>query len=98
MPGTPTSVTSSGDSWSRARVIGLEDPGLRLHDLAECPKALALPVGKGAALPPPDELGIGVEHLEQFDHEPALADAGDADERDELCGLLAPAARERVVE
>ena len=41
----------------RRGVVGLEDPGVRLDDLAERPEAHALAVGKGASLPPGDEVG-----------------------------------------
>ena len=36
----------------RRRIVGLEDPGVRLDDLAERPEAHALAVGEGAALAP----------------------------------------------
>ena len=82
----------------RRRVVGLENPGVRLDDLAERPEADALAVGERAALPPGDELGVGLGDLEQLGDEAALADPGHADERDELRGLLSPRARERVGE
>src|SRR5262249_20279551 len=68
----------------RRRVVRLEDPGVRLHDLAERPEAHALAVRERPALAPVDQVGIGLSDLEQLGDEPALADAGDADERHEL--------------
>ena len=45
----------------RGDVVGLENAGLRLHDLAERPDTAALAVGERAALPPPVEIGRVVE-------------------------------------
>ena len=82
----------------RRGVVGLEDPGVRLDDLAERPEAHALAVREGAALPPGDDLLVGVGDLEQLGDEAALADAGHADERDELRRLLRARPRQRVGE
>src|SRR5207302_11151963 len=82
----------------RFRVVALEDPGLRLHDLAQRPHAAALAVGERASLAPPIDVGIRIENGEELGDEAALADAGNADERDELCRLLALASLERVRE
>ena len=65
--------------------ILLVDPSLRLHDLAERPERDSFPVGEAATLPPGNEVGIRVDDLrEELVDEAALADARDADERDEL--------------
>ena len=55
-------------------------------------KRHALAVGERAALAPEDELRVaGLDRLEELEDEPALADPGDADERDELRRALATA-------
>src|ERR671922_94050 len=64
--------------------LALEDPGVRLEDLAERPERHAVAVGKAAALAPVDELRPRVDLREELVDEPALADARHADERDEL--------------
>ena len=67
------------------RTVGLEDPGLRLDHLAERPERHAFAVRKRAAVAPVDEPEVsGLDRLEELEDEPALADARDADERDEL--------------
>ncbi len=71
-------------------------PGLCLDDLAERPVRDPLPVGQRAAAPPEDQLGVRVDDLRELVHETALADARDADERDELGSLVAANALERV--
>ena len=82
----------------RVGLVRLEDSRLRLHDLAERPVAQPLPVRERAPLPPPDQLLVAVDDLEHLRDEPALADARDADERDELRRELAPRALQRVHE
>ncbi len=79
-------------------VVVFEDASLRLHDLAERPDASTLAVGERPSLSPPVQVGIFVEDAEELGDEPALADPGHADERDELRRLLATAALERVGE
>ena len=44
-------------------VVGLENPGLRLHDLAERPVGNALAVGQRAAPAPDDQVGIALDDL-----------------------------------
>jgi len=79
--------------------IGLEDACLRLHHLADRPEGDSLAVRQRAALPPvDDQVGVGVHRLGELPYEPALADARDADERDQLCPPLAQGAREPVRE
>ena len=69
---------------------------MRLHHLAERPEGDALAVWKRTALPPVDELsGSRSTDLGELPDEPALADAGDADERDELNVRSSPGTRER---
>ncbi len=76
----------------------LEHAGLCLHDLPERPQGDAVAVCEAAALAPGDELGIGVDDALELVHEPALADAGDADEREELRRALVTGALERVAD
>ena len=83
--GTSVSTPRGASRSARRRVVGLEDPGLRLHDLAERPEAhAARRTARRTALAPGDELGVGLDDLEQLVDEAALADPRDADERDEL--------------
>src|SRR5205814_5452497 len=54
-------------------------------------------VREGSALSPRhDRLGVAVHDLEQLADQAALADAGDADERDELRRAFAPRSSQRV--
>ena len=79
--------------------VGLEDACLRLDHLPERPEAHALPVRQRAALAPAGEdLGVVVERRVELEQEPALADAGCADEGDELGRTLALGAGQRVPE
>ena len=57
---------------------------MRLDHLGERPVRDAFAVGQAPALTPVDELGLALDHREELGDEPALADARDADERDEL--------------
>jgi hypothetical protein len=81
---------------SLSRPIAFENACLRLHHLAEGPEGEALAVGKGTPLAPGDEVGLLLEHAHELVDEPRLADAGNADERDELYGRLRASPRERV--
>ena len=74
----------------------LEHAGLRLHDLAERPERDPVPIGEAATLAPRDELGVGVDEALQLVDEAALADAGDADEREELRRAFVARAFERI--
>jgi hypothetical protein len=80
------------------RRVVLDDPGLRLHHLAERPERDPLAVWKRAAVPPEDEVRQRLDMGEQLGDEPALPDTGDADERDELRGPLLANTLERVDE
>ena len=64
--------------------VGLEDAGVGLQDLAQRPEGDALPVRKASALAPGDELGLGVDVGAELGDDPALAEPGLADHRDEL--------------
>ena len=75
--------------------VALEDPCLRLHDLGQRPEGHAVAVGQGSALTPGDERLVLVDSCEELEDEPALADAGDSDEGDELRRSLLPNAPER---
>ena len=66
----------------------LEDACLRLDDLAERPQRDPVAVGEAASLAPGDELGVGVDDALELVDEAALADARDADEREELWRAL----------
>jgi hypothetical protein len=77
-------------------VVVVDDPGLRFHDLPESPIGERLPVRKRSPLPPRDQLLFSLDDLEELRDQPALADAGDAHQRDELRRSLAPRSVERV--
>src|SRR5438067_11524245 len=82
-------------------IVGLEDAPLRFHHLGKRPVADALAVRQRPALPPEDQLRIllaALQRSEQLRDESALADAGNADERDELERALLPCAGERPLE
>ncbi len=78
------------------RRVLLEDAGLRLDDLAERPERDPVAVREAAALAPGDELGVGLDDAVELVDEAALADAGDADEREELRRPLVPRPLEGV--
>src|SRR5205085_5332416 len=78
--------------------IRFEHPGLRLDHLTEGPEAHPFAVCEGAAVPPPDELRIRLDGLEELVDESALADAGLADKRHELRRAFAAHTREGVDE
>ncbi len=69
--------------------VGLEDPGLRLHDLTERPVRGALSVRQRAPLAPCDELLVGVDDAAELVEKPALPHPGHADERHELRRAIA---------
>ena len=78
--------------------IRLEDPGLRLHDLAERPERDAFAVGERASLAPGDELLVRVHDAAELEEEPALPHPRYADERHELRRTVAARTLERVRE
>ena len=83
--------------------VGLQDPGVGLDDLAERPEGDPLAVRQAPALPPGDELGPGVDVGAELGDDPALAEPGLADDRDELDrvggdGLVEDALQERQVD
>ena len=82
----------------RLRRIGLEDPGVRLDQLAERPERDPLAVRQAATLTPSDQLGTPVEVARKLRTEPALADPGLAHERHELDGRVARAPNEQALE
>ena len=77
-------------------IVGLEHARLRLHHLAERPQAHSFAVRQRAALPPQRQLRLMVDPLEELPDEAALADPGDADERDELGLALSARAVQRA--
>jgi hypothetical protein len=64
--------------------VALEDPGLRLDHLPECPEADAVAVGERAALTPARRLARLCVRLLQLGDEARLANPGDPKDRDEL--------------
>ena len=68
----------------RLRRVVLGDAGLRLDHLGQGPEGRSGPVRERAALAPVGELVARADRLHQLVDEPALADAGNADERHEL--------------
>jgi hypothetical protein len=78
--------------------IGLEDSGLGFDDLGESPERHALAVRERASLPPEDEIGIGLDGVQELVDEAALADAGHPDEREELGRAILARPRERSPE
>src|SRR4029077_2326279 len=49
-------------------------------------------------LPPGDQIGVGVDDAEELPEKPALADAGDPDQRDELGLMLDAGTCERLLQ
>ncbi len=80
------------------RLVAVEDPDLCLDHLPERPERDAVAVREAASLPPRDQLRMALDRLVELEHEAALADAGDADERHELGGALRQHAAECVLE
>jgi hypothetical protein len=76
--------------------VAFEDPGLRLDHLAQRPERHTVAVRQAAPAPPGHETGVVGERALELPDEPALADAGSADERDEVHGPVAARARDRV--
>ncbi len=70
------------------RRAGLEDPALRLDDLAERPEGDPVPVGKAAPLAPAGETRSIFEVVEELGAEAALPYARLADDSDQLAGAL----------
>ena len=66
------------------RRLLLADPRPHAHHLRERPVGDALAVGETPAAVPPDLLDEAVDVLLELPREPRLADAGDADRRDEV--------------
>ena len=65
-------------------VVGLEDPGVGLDDLAERPEAGPVAVREAAAEAPRDEIRQGLDVPRQLADEAALAEAGIGDDRRHL--------------
>ena len=78
----------------RRRRLPLEDPGVRLDDLAERPERHARAVRDAASLEPGGLVGAPAELLD----EPRLALAGAGDQRRESRGMCAPNIGQRRVE
>ena len=89
-----TVVRENGDDIAELRrgrvgVIRLEDPGVRLDDLAERPVGDAFTVWQAAPLAPRDQLVVHIDDASEFEHEAALSDTRDPDQSDELGRLVA---------
>ena len=91
---------AAGDPVGR---VGLEDAGLGLDDLGQGPVGhpaagggAALVPGRGAALPPGDQVAVGVEGPPELGHQPGLADAGRAEQGDEPGAALGLGPLERL--
>ena len=69
----------------RLRRFLLEDAGAHAHHLGQRPIGDAFPVRQTAAAVPPVVLGEPVHVFLELPRKPGLADAGDADERRQLC-------------
>ncbi len=69
--------------------VGLEDPGLRLHDLAQGPEGDAVAVGQASTVAPEEDLGLVIGPGEELPDEPALPHAGLAGDGHELDRCLA---------
>ena len=82
----------------RRLVVGLEQAGPRADHLAEGPEADALAVGGRAAAVPEDVVDEAVDVLQELPGEPALADAGRADDRHEPGAAVAAGGVEQVLE
>ena len=65
-------------------VVRLEDPGLGLDDLAQCPEGDPLSIGQAAPVAPGDQVGPVVEGRAELGDEAALADPGLPHDGDEL--------------
>ena len=78
------------------RRVLLENARLRLDDLAERPERDPVTVGEAASLAPGDELRVGIDDALELVDEPALADSGDADQRQKLRRALVTRAFECV--
>ncbi len=85
-----TSCSIFAEAASRA--IRVEHDGLRFEHLGERPEGDALSVRQAA---PDQHLRADVQLGDELAHEPALADSGVADERDELGAALPADAVER---
>ena len=80
----------------RLRRLVLGDPRAHPHHLGERPVGDALAVGEAAAAVPPEVVGEPVDVLLELPGEPRLADAGDADDRDEVRLAAPPRTRGRA--
>ncbi len=65
------------------RRLVLHDAGAHAHHLGERPVGDTLAVGEAPAAVPPDLLGQAVDVLEELPGQPRLADAGEADDREQ---------------
>ena len=81
--GSATSAATAASSLAGdlGRVVGLEDAGLGLDDLAQGPEGDPVAIGQAAALAPGDQLRPVVQEGRQLSDQAALADAGGAGHR-----------------
>ncbi len=79
-------------------VVRLDQTGALADHLAERPEADPVPVGGAAPVVPPDGLHEPIDVLEELPGEPALADAGRPDHRNESRPLFPAGHVEQVLE
>ena len=60
----------------RVLVVGLQDPGLGLHDLSQRPEADPVAVGEAPAFPPGDEIRELIDVAGELAHQTRLAEPG----------------------
>jgi hypothetical protein len=79
-------------------IVGLEDAGLGLHDLAQRPECDSIAVREAAALAPGQGGRVGLSVGEKLGDDPTLADAGLADDGDQLNGARCDALVKEALE
>ena len=77
-------------SCASSRGVGVEDARLGVDHLPQRPVGDAVAVWQRPSLAPGDEVGVALDRLEELPDEPALADAGNAHQRDQLDGAARP--------
>ncbi len=77
------------------RIVRIQDAGLGLDHLTQCPEADAVAVGEASTSPPPDQGRELVEVAGELADQPRLADPGFARDEDDhrRCRLRVPGAR-----
>ena len=96
--GSVSGIFSASFAAASCGAVRLQDPALRLDDLAERPERDPVSVGEAATLAPAHESRPVLDLPQQLGAQPALADPGLADDRHELAGRLPRGTRERPAE